>query len=146
MPIRDVTPKGEVGRFMNGIPERARRVLVRRLAYAGERAVNAARESGSYKDRTGNLRSSTGYVIAEDGNIIAESGFGPVKRGEEGARKGRGLAERLARGHGKGLVLIVVAGESYAKYVAARGYDVLDSAVLLAERLVPQMLRQLGMI
>lgn len=157
MPIRDVTPKGEIDRFLNGVAERMRQALVYNLSDVGEQAVNAARSLPSlprtkkrmpphqpnYIDDTANLRSSIGYVIAEDGKIIGESDFKPVKGGEEGARKGRELAEQLASEHGKGIVLIVVAGESYARYVAAKGYDVLDSAELLAQRLVPQMLKQL---
>ena len=33
----------------------------------------------------------------------------------------------------------------YASFVSAKGYDVLDSAELLAERLVPDMLKRLGL-
>lgn len=160
MPIRETTPKGEIDRFVDGLAGRIRRVLIRKLAYVGEQAVNAARSLPSlprtkkrmsphqpnYIDDTADLRSSIGYVIAEDGKIVKEYGFKPVKSGKEGPVTGKALAEQLAREHGKGIVLIVVAGMSYARYVAARGYDVLDSAELLAQRLVPQMLKQLKLI
>lgn len=146
MPIRDVTPKGSIDNALAQMMERVRRVLIRRLAYIGEQVVNEGRTRANFKDRTGNLRSSIGYVIAEDGKIVGESSFEPVKGGEEGARKGRSFAESLAREHDKGLVLIVVAGMNYARYVANRGYDVIDSAELLAHKLVPEMIKQLKLI
>ena len=51
---------------------------------------------------------------------------------------------RLASEHKTGICLIVVAGMNYAVYVEGRGKNVLTSAKLLADRLVPQMLEQLG--
>jgi hypothetical protein len=41
--------------------------------------------------------------------------------------------------------LILVAGKEYAAYVSAR-YDVLDSAELLAEKLLPGILKKLGFL
>ena len=146
MPIRNVTPKGSVNNALAQYMERVRRVLIRNLAYIGEQVVNEGRTRANFIDRTGNLRSSIGYVIVEDGKIVSESSFEPVKGGEEGARKGRAFAESLAKKHNKDLVLIVVAGENYARYVANKGYDVIDSAELLAQKLVPEMLRQLKLI
>lgn len=159
MPIRVVTPKGLIGEAIREMQERVRRVLIRNLAYVGEQVVNTARNLPSppatmagkphkpnYIDWSANLRSSIGYVLAEDGKIVSESSFEPVKGGEEGARKGRDFAESLAKEHDKGLVLIVVAGMEYARYVANKGYDVLDSAELLAKKLVPEISRQLKLI
>lgn len=159
MPIYETTPKGAIDKALAQYMERVRRLLIRRLAYIGEQVVNTARSLPSppatmagkphkpnYIDWTANLRSSIGYVVVNDGKIVSESSFEPVKGGEEGARKGRAFAESLVRKHDKGLVLIVVAGENYARYVANRGYDVIDSAELLAHKLVPEMLRQLKLI
>jgi hypothetical protein len=44
----------------------------------------------------------------------------------------------------KGIVLIVDAGMHYASYVSAKGYDVIDSAELLAQQLVPEILKRLS--
>jgi len=67
-----------------------------------------------------------------------------VKQGKDGSSKGAAYVKSLARKFPQGICLIVVAGMNYASYVSAKGLDVLDSSELLAERLVPQMLKQLG--
>lgn len=128
------TPKSELDAFLL---ERARRVNVavkRGFAVAGEKAINAARRYGSYTDRTGNLRSSTGYTLVEDGRILNQSAFKVVRKGAEGAEAGRDLADKLANDYTKAVSLIVVAGMSYAQYVQAKGYDVLDNAKIAAEK------------
>ena len=40
--------------------------------------------------------------------------------------------------------MIVSTGMSYAAYVEARNYNVLTSSELLANKLVPQIMKQLG--
>ena len=72
------------------------------------------------------------------------SSFDTVKEGREGSRGGKEYAMQLVRDFPHGIVLIVVAGMNYASYVSAKGYDVLDGSELLADKLVPQMLQQLG--
>jgi hypothetical protein len=114
--------------------ERQIAVAINLLQYVGERSLTEARLSGSYQDRTGNQRNSIGYIIVMDGKIIRENG------GDEG----RKFARQMIREFPKGLVLVVAAGMKYASYVAAKGYNVIDSAEDLAERLVPQMLKDLG--
>ena len=100
--------------------------------------------NGSYLDRTHNLRSSTGYVIVKDGKIVKMGDFTPIKGGNEGAQGGAAFARQLVKAFPSGIVLIVVAGMNYAAHVSARGYNVLDSAELLAEQLVPSLMKQLG--
>jgi pyrimidine deaminase RibD-like protein len=133
--------------FEQALEEKARRVhqaLIANLIYVGEEAVKEARQHHRYKDQTGNLRSSVGYVVVVDGEIVSESSFEQVSTGAEGSQEGRNYAERIAKQHPQGIALVVVAGMNYAKYVAGRGYDVLQSAELLSKKLVPQMLEQLG--
>lgn len=124
--------------------EHLRRVLIRTMQYIGERVLNAARSTNSYKDQTGNLRSSIGYVIAIDGKIVYQSDFKTVKKGREGSSEGSKFVKRLARKFPEGVCLIVVAGMNYAYWVKKKGYDVLDSSELLADQLVPKMLKQIG--
>ena len=172
MPITLKTPKSKITNYMIERIERMEQVLVSRLCYIGEQCVNHARNLPSpnaadyndlpkipphqpnYIDWTGNLRSSIGYVVSVDGEIVDESRFEPIKGGAEGAAQGRAYAESLVSQYPKGICLIVVAGMRYAEYVtemrhakyaAARCYDVIDSAELLARQLVPQMLKQLGL-
>lgn len=144
MPIKRLTPTTEIDRYITGRVEALKKAIVYNLCAVGEQVLNAARLTNSYKDQTGNLRSSIGYVVAVDGEIVQMSSFDTVKEGREGSRGGKEYAMQLVRDFPHGIVLIVVAGMNYASYVSAKGYDVLDSSELLADKLVPQMLQQLG--
>lgn len=144
MPIKRLTPTTEIDRYITGRVEAIKKAIVYNLCAVGEQVLNAARLTNSYKDQTGNLRSSIGYVVAVDGEIVQMSSFDTVKEGREGSRGGKEYAMQLVLDFPHGIVLIVVAGMNYASYVSAKGYDVLDSSELLADKLVPQMLQQLG--
>lgn len=144
MGIKQITPASEIDRYIEQQVERIIKAAIYNLQFIGERCLNAARETNSYKDRTGNLRSSLGYVIVCDGKIAYQSDFEVVLQGDTGAKSGIQYAKEVARQFPEGIVLIVVAGMNYASYVSATGRDVLDSAELLADKLVPQILKQLG--
>ena len=115
-------------------------------AEAGAYIVEKIRsgEMSDWMDQTGNLRSSIGYVVCVKGRVVKMSDFGVVKDGADGARKGRALAERLARElSARDMALIIVAGEEYAVYVeAVEGKVVLSSAYLHLERSMPEMLKE----
>lgn len=144
MPIKRLTTPTEIDRLIEAEVERLKTALVYNLCAIGEQVLNAARLTNSYKDQTGNLRSSIGYVVSVDGEIVQMSSFDVVKEGGDGAKGGKAYALQLVKDFPQGIVLIVVAGMNYASYVSAKGYDVLESSELLADRLVPQMLGQLG--
>lgn len=144
MPARLTTPEDEIMRQIEEDAERWREALIMNLAVIGEKCVNEARMRGSFKDQTGNLRSSTGYVLVVDGRIVTMSSFAPVSGGTDGSKDGKSYAERIARNYPSGITLIVVAGMHYAEYVAARGYDVLDSSELLAKQLMDKLMNDLG--
>lgn len=134
------TGRAQIANFVKkGIMEQKSR-YIEWLQYIGEQCVNEARLSGSYTDRTGNLRSSIGYAIVEDGRIITVTGFQQVKTGTDGESKGSSYIQELAALNNKGLVLIVVAGMKYAYFVQDKGYNVLDSAESLAEKLINQLM------
>lgn len=124
--------------------------ILRKMAYVGEEAVNVARDTSrkgtDYQDQTGNLRSSTGYILVEDGQPLKTSDFRPKAGnsgdGSEGSEKGRGYAESLAKDCPTGITLAVVAGMPYAAYVAAKGYDVLDSSKREARILANEVLNE----
>lgn len=145
MPVKVTmkTPKSELRAYIAKGVEEQRQKVIRMLAYIGEQCVNDARLKGSYTDRTGNLRGSTGYCVVADGEIVQTAGFARVLSGTEGPNKGRDYIRELASGYTSGIVLIVVAGMHYAAYVADRGYNVLDSAELLAEKLVGDLQKTL---
>jgi hypothetical protein len=144
MPINRLTPESNIDNYLADLVEQKTQLIIRNLCYVGEKCVNEARRNGGYIDRTGNLRSSTGYIVVADGNVIQMSDFKQVKRGSEGTSDGEAFARQLTGRFPKGICLIVVAGMKYAASVSAKGYNVLDSSELLAEKLVPEMLKQLG--
>jgi hypothetical protein len=144
MPIKNLTPEGAISEFIGQQVERVTSALIYNLCAVGEQVLNQARSTNSYKDQTGNLRSSIGYVVAVDGKVVQSSSFEVVKDGADGSRDGKSYALDLVKQFPEGIVLIVVAGMNYASYVSAKGYDVLDSSEVLADRLVPEILKQLG--
>lgn len=147
MPIKSGIDESQINDLFTKEMERVDRVIIRTLAAAGAQAVNVARnwaqQRKPYTDQTGNLRSSTGFIILRDGEVVHISDFEVVKDGEKGRTEGASYAKSLASEFNVGYVLIVVAGMNYALYVKRRGYDVLDSAELYAENLVPKLLAQL---
>lgn len=145
MPIKQTTTAEQIDAYIAQRVNAVQNAILYRMSYIGEQVLNAARSTNSYKDQTGNLRSSIGYVIVKDGSVVRASSFEQVKNGSDGTSKGRSYAESLAARYKNGIALIVVAGMNYAAYVKKRGYDVIDSSELLAEQLVPQMLRELGL-
>lgn len=134
----------EIDRYTEQRLRGLEQAVIRTLTYCGELCLNVARSTNSYKDQTGNLRSSIGYVVAVDGRIVNQSDFETVKKGGDGSKQGAAFAKQLVRRFPKGICLIVVAGMDYAVHVKNRGYDVLDSSELTADRIVPYMLKQLG--
>jgi hypothetical protein len=144
MPIKRLTPDSNIDNYLSNLIARKEQVIIRNMCYVGEKCVNEARTNGGYIDRTGNLRSSIGYVVIADGSVVQMSDFSQVKQGAQGSTEGQSFINQLVWKFPKGICLIVVAGMNYATYVSAKGYNVLDSSELLAEKLVPQMLEKLG--
>jgi hypothetical protein len=140
--------------------KRIEEVILLRLQRIGEQFITDARLNGTYTDRTGNLRSSIGYVILRNGEQYSQGGFqkvsGVTKLSRkakkqlsdfsesktlailneslivDGTRVGKSvLAEAIGR-FPTGLVLIVVAGMSYAAAVESKGRDVLTGSSQIA--------------
>lgn len=146
MPIRKKTPDSRISAFFDAIVTRTRDALEYRLPQIGEALRNEAVENGSYTDRTGNLRSSLGYVISLDGKILTgrfeKAGGG--SGGTDGVAESKSYARKVAAGFPKGFVIVMVAGMRYAAYVSAKGYNVLDSAELIADGLVRKLLKDIS--
>lgn len=155
MGISQLTPRQQIQAEIKEGTERITRNLIKVLKYCGEACLKQARDwqkqAKYYIDHTNNLRSSTGYVVTWNGNIAHMGGFtkvgnGKGGKGEQGKLQGKELAEQLAKAPefaGK-TCLIMVAGMKYASYVAKKGYDVLASAELLADKIVPEMLAKIA--
>lgn len=98
------------------------------LQSVGERVVKYAREHGSYTDQTGNLRHSIGYVIIQYGKVVSEnfsSGNGYPEAQQEAREAAMKVASELPKMH---TYLVWVAGMEYARYVEAKGYDVIEGS------------------
>ena len=143
MGFRNDTPINDINEYIKARADNYFRRVVRTMKYIGELCVKQARNSDAkvkdFKDDTGNLRSSIGYVVVHNGSILYESAFPRVKKGNKGHETGKDLAELLAA-QSSGLCLIVVAGMEYAIYVKNKGYDVIDSAELVANKIINQLL------
>lgn len=144
MGIKQLTSNTQISGYLQKRISQCEDNLVRVLDATGNACVKAGQDGGDYMDQTGNLISSIGYVVIKSGKIVRTGGFKAVKGGADGAKSGSAYALQLARECTRGIVLIVVAGMKYAAYVAAQGFNVLDSAELIAEKLVPQLMTQLG--
>lgn len=136
MGMKMTTPMSQIDAYIGRKLDEFVEECISNLQMVGEAVIAEARTSGSYTDRTGNLRSSVGYVIVRDGEIVNKGGF---DSGKEGAEEGARYAESLAGKYPQGIVLIVVAGMNYAAYVSAKGYNVLESAELLSEKMIKQL-------
>lgn len=131
--------KAQIDTYLRSKMEAIHQAIINRLIYLGEACVREARGNHSYIDRTGNLTSSMGYVVVSNGRIVTTAGFG----GRKGGTTGREFAKNLAAKTAKGYALYVVAGMNYAAYVEAKGYNVLTTAEIFAEKQLPIMLEQL---
>lgn len=125
----------DVNSFYSYFTDRAEDKIFQMLSAAGERYIEVARKTGSYKDHTGNLRSSVGYMIFRDGKRVADN-FEKSQNGTDrqtGVTKARRLAKKIALEVDTGWVLILTAGMEYAARVEALGYDVATSGTIQSE-------------
>ena len=143
MSIKRITPMAQIEDYLQKQIDLKIKSIINTMKYIGQTCVTQAKENPGYMDQTGNLRSSIGYVVVYDGSIVSGGEFEKIINGDDGVRSGEALIQKLVSENPKGIVLIVVAGMNYAAYVETN-LNVISSAELLAESMVPQMLRQLG--
>lgn len=122
------------------------RVLVRCAAEAGERGNNQSRMHHTYIDQTGNLTSSMSYSVTKDGDLVFGGDCEEVKKGQAGAKEGEKFAKQLTAEFHDNIAVIQSAGVDYAGYVSAKGYDVLDSGELVAEKTLEKRLTKAGFV
>lgn len=106
------------------------------LALVGEEAYDMGVNSRAFQDRTGCLLSSIGYAVVRDGKIWHEGGFKVILNGADGREKGLKLIRELMPK--RGTRLIFVAGEHYATFVEAKGYDVNTAGELIIDKLMAE--------
>ena len=130
MTFKLTTPQSDIDAFFDKYMANVEAMVIRNLCAVGEACINKGRSTDSYTDQTGNLRNSIGYVVIVDGTVINENSA------NEHSKK---FIDELVGKSKKGVYLIVVAGMKYSASVSAKGYDVLDSAELEAEKLMEQL-------
>lgn len=138
MPLVPGFRQGDIDRRIDRFTVSIEQRIIWTLAMVGEKFVNDARSTRTYKDQTGNLRSSIGYIIARDGNIIQEN----IEGKAEGRSQAKKIAEEVLRENRKGFVLIVVAGMEYAAAVESKGYDVITGSVPATKALLKSKIKE----
>lgn len=105
-------------------------IMIQAYKTASIEMVKRAKQTNTYKDQTSKLRSSIGCVLYYKGVEVFnyfESEGGEM--GEQGVTSGLAFAKRKAEESGDHLlVAVIVAGAEYARYVEAKGLDVLTGS------------------
>jgi len=142
--IQQTTPQSQIDAYLRQQIQKKEKAIINLFNFIGISCINNARDVGTYHDVTGNLRNSIGYIVVKDGRSVGGATFDMKEDGWDGKAAGEQLLQKQIAKFPHGIVLIVVAGMNYASAVEARNLNVLTSAELLAEQLVPQLMRQLG--
>ena len=127
----------ELNRVAKSIDE----AIVTKLTDAGEELVDIAKETHTYKNRTGNLTASIGYGVVKDGNLVKIGGFDDsLMGGAQGEIELRRMSNQMTNTK---YAIIVIAGADYAESVNRKGFVVLDDAELSADEIVERLLSQI---
>lgn len=104
-------------------------VVIQAYKTACVEMVNRAKQTKTYQDQTGKLRSSIGCVLYHKGVEIFNYFESKGEMGEQGVSQGLAFARSKAEESGDHLfVAVIVAGAEYARYVEAKGFDVLTGS------------------
>ena len=135
-----LVPKFNIGSVKGRFVEFEKQVLSKQLqvlTYAGEQFVNIARNTRTYRDRTGNLRSSIGYVVGYEGKVVKSNFSGTGKE----IKNAKNIANEVLQEYAKGYVLIGFAGMGYAASVESKGYDVITGSAPEQKKLIEDIMK-----
>ena len=104
------------------------------IVEAGEEAVQMQKRESDYLNHTFNLRNAPGYAVTIDGKEVARNVPADGEHGEAEAKTNRTLDKADKSGTG----LILADGMEYASFVSSKGYDVLDTGLLHADKILNQ--------
>ena len=114
--------------------------VIASLVSAGNTIVSMAKDTHTYKNRSGNLESSTGFGVVVRGQLVEYGGFDSgLIGGNVGIEKLKTIIDE-AKGE---YSIIVVAGMEYATYVERSGY-VLDNARYDGESVLKELLDKIN--
>lgn len=148
MGIRQTTSPRQIKQDIDTFIKNGENQILDRLFLLGQTCYEQALSKKGYQNRTGNLGSSTGFIILNNGRLVRQGGFRRINGPDrdttniDGSQLGREYADLLAREYPSGYVLIFVAGMNYAGYVEAKGYNVITSAEIWAQREAENLLKQ----
>jgi hypothetical protein len=138
----------DVGAYMEKRMQERINEIVEFLRAKGVEYTTIAREkvlakpNKIYTNRTHNLVSSVGFAIVSQGKVM-ESYFPLSGTGVDGKTKGEATAEKSAKEFAgvDDISLVLVAAESYARYVEAKEFDVVTGS---SDRFEAGLLQQWG--
>lgn len=99
---------------------------------AGEEAVQVQKIESDYLNHTLNLRNAPGYAVVVNGEEVARNVPADGAHGEAKAKTNKTLDNADKSGTG----IIIADGMEYASFVSSKGYDVVDSALLHASKVL----------
>ena len=102
------------------------------IVEAGEEAVKVQKKESDYLNHTFNLRNAPGYAATIDGKEVARNVPAHGEYGEAETKTNKTLDKADKSGTG----LIIADGMPYASFVSSKGYDVLDSGLLHADKVL----------
>lgn len=99
---------------------------------AGEEAIQVQKIESDYLNHTQNLRNAPGYAVIVNGEEVARNVPADGAHGEAKAKTNKTLDNADKSGTG----IIIADGMEYASFVSSKGYDVIDSALLHANKVL----------
>lgn len=99
---------------------------------AGEEAIQVQKIESDYLNHTLNLRNAPGYAVIVNGEEVARNVPADGAHGEAKAKTNKTLDNADKSGTG----IIIADGMEYASFVSSNGYDVVDSALLHANKVL----------
>lgn len=107
------------------------------IVEAGEEAVKLQKESNisqkkTYQNHTFDLRNAPGYAVTIDGKEVARNVPADGGHAEAEAKTNKTLDKADKSGTG----IILADGMEYASFVSSKGYDVIDTGLLHADKIL----------
>lgn len=101
---------------------------------AGEEAMQVQKVESDYLNHTHNLRNAPGYAVIINGEEVARNIPSDGGHAEAEAKTNKTLDNADKSGTG----IIIADGMEYASFVSSNGYDVVDSALLHASKVLDE--------
>lgn len=108
------------------------------MVEAGNQAIEMQKAESDYLNHTHNLRNAPGYAVIVNGEEVARNVPADGAHGKAKAKTNKTLDAADKSGTG----IIIADGMEYASFVSSKGYDVVDSALLHADKVLNEKTRK----